>query len=91
METNETKVDIATAINCIKKTLNPMTVAEFRNKINPITRYYDNYDCYSFLMDDSISLETKIEVLFGKKIAKLIDYSNIGNIRESIERKIENG
>ena len=48
------------------------TVAEFRNKINPITGYYDQWDIDEFFMDKSISLETKIEVLFGRFIGKVV-------------------
>lgn len=48
------------------------TVAEFRNKINPVTGYYDQWDADGFFADESIPLETKIEVLFGKFVGKVV-------------------
>lgn len=51
-----------------KKPANTITVAEFRNFVNPTTKYYDNYLLNDFINDDSISTEKKIEVMFGKGI-----------------------
>jgi len=48
------------------------TVAEFRNKVNPVTGYYDRWDAEGFLKDQSIPLETKIEALFGTLVAKVV-------------------
>lgn len=66
--------------------VNRMTVAEFRNKINPTTHYYDNYDVDNFLLDDTISLKKKIEVLLGKMVAGLIDMSKLENIIKKEEK-----
>ena len=57
-----------------------MTVAEFRNMINPRTHYYDNYDCDGFLLDNIIELKTKLEVLFGKFVADIIDYDKLTGV-----------
>ena len=57
-----------------------VTVAEFRNKINPTTHYYDNYNFDSFLNDNSISFNEKLEVILGKLAAKLVDNSKLEKI-----------
>lgn len=62
-----------------------MTVAEFRNKINHITHYYDKYDIDSFLQDNSIDLKTKFSTLLGKFVADLIDYSKIDEILKEMK------
>ena len=62
-----------------------MTVAEFRNKINHITHYYDKYDIDDFLLDNSIDLKLKFSVLFGKFIANLIDYNKIDEVLKEMK------
>ena len=47
------------------KSSSSMTVAELRNRINPITKYYDNWSAKSFIEDSSIDLLTKIDVIYG--------------------------
>ena len=95
MEIEETANNASKSIDinaAVKDALHTMSVAEFRNKINPMTKYYDNYDCDSFLMDDTIDLKTKIEVLFGKMIANIIDYSKVGDIYDAMMKgNTENG
>ena len=49
-----------------------MTVAEFRNGLNPVTGYYDQWDIGQFLTDQSIAVEKKLEVLFGKFIGETV-------------------
>ena len=65
--TNEKKVEVANDV----KPSHDMTVAEFRNAMNPMTKYYDKWSIRSFLDDESISAKTKIEVLCGKLIAEV--------------------
>lgn len=43
-----------------------MTVAEFRNKTNHITHYYDSYLFDSFIKDQSIVAKDKLAVVFGQ-------------------------
>ena len=57
-----------------------MTVAEFRNMVNPRTHYYDNYDCDGFLLDNTIDLKTKLEVLFGKFVVDTIGYDKLTGV-----------
>ena len=67
--------------NNVEKTASSnMTVAEFRNKINNITHYYDNYDVDDFVADQTIDMKMKFNALFGKFIANIIDYEKINAI-----------
>ena len=52
---------------------NKVTVAEYRNRINHITHYYDNWDFDSFWNDPSISVKQKIGVLLGEMFASVVD------------------
>ena len=54
----------------------PMTVAEFRNKTNHITHYYDNYTFDSFVSDKSISSKDKFAAIYGNAIVDAIYYDN---------------
>ena len=53
------------------KSSSSMTVAEYRNAINHISKYYDNWSIKSFIEDISIPAKTKIEVLCGKLVARV--------------------
>ena len=77
----------ATASDKVNDKASRMTVAEFRNRINPTTHYYDNYDVDNFLLDSTIGLKEKIEVLLGKMVEGLIDTSKLENI---IKKELEN-
>lgn len=50
-----------------------MTVAEFRNAVNPITGYYDWMNVDAFWADTSLSLKEKISVIFGNLVGNCID------------------
>lgn len=57
--------EIKSNITAVLTHNNKMTVAELRNRINPITKYYDNWSAKSFIEDNSIDLLTKIDVIYG--------------------------
>ena len=44
---------------------NRMTVAELRNRLNPVSKYYDSYNAKAFLEDPNMSFDEKFKVLFG--------------------------
>jgi len=67
------------------KVENKMTVVEFRNMLNPITKYYDAWSIDSFMQDKDIPVKTKIEVMFGKYIASFIDEEDASKILMSNE------
>lgn len=71
--------------NAEKTASSKMTVAEFRNKINHIIHYYDNYDIDDFLTDNSIEMKMKFSILFGKMIADIVDYEKISEIIKEIK------
>lgn len=61
----------AEASNVEAKTIVPkytMTVAELRNFVNPMTKYYDNLPAKTFIEDVSISTYEKLHAIFGKTI-----------------------
>ena len=55
----EKKVEVA-------KTSSSMTVAELRNYVNPMTKYYDQLPAKAFINDSSISVHDKLNAIFGK-------------------------
>ena len=61
-----------------------LTVAEFRNWVNPVTHYYDNYDVKSFFSDASIPWKTKMLAILGKIASEVISEDASKKI---IERK----
>lgn len=69
-----------------KQTVSKITVAEFRNKINHVTGYYDKWNACDFFLDKSISHETKLEVLFGKTIANVITTFGVGEVIAFIQK-----
>lgn len=67
------------------KSSSSMTVAEYRNAINHMSKYYDNWSIKSFIEDDNIHAKTKIEALFGKLVADITDentWKNVLNMRK---------
>ena len=69
-----------------KQAVSKMTVAEFRNEINHVTGYYDQWNAHDFFLDKSISHETKLEVLFGKTIANVITTFGVGEVISLIQK-----
>ena len=69
-----------------KQAVSKMTVAEFRNEINHVTGYYDQWNAHDFFLDKSISHETKLEVLFGKTIANVIAAFGVGEVIALIQK-----
>jgi len=62
-----------------------VTVAEFRNGFNPITKYYDKWDINDFLQSGSIPLRTKIEVMLGKYVASFVDDKKLDEIASEMK------
>ena len=61
-----------------------MTVAEFRNYVNPVIHYYDTWDVKDFFSDTSIPWKTKMLAILGKIPSEVISEDAIKQI---IERK----
>ena len=57
-----------------------VTVAEFRNRLNPITHYYDQRSYVDFLTDSTIPLGVKFGALFGKVVADAIDMGKLDEL-----------
>ena len=68
---SEKKAEVPSTANQLSTT----TVAEYRNMVNPMTKYYDMWSIDSFVKDQSIPAKKKIEVLCGKLVADCIDES----------------
>ena len=61
------------------------TVAEYRNGFNPITKYYDNWDALDFLCSTEVPVKTKIEVMFGRRIASFVDEDTLEKINAKLK------
>ena len=59
-----------------------VTVAEFRNRLNPITHYYDQRGYVDFFTDETIPLKEKLGALFGKAVSDAIDMDKLGELAE---------
>ena len=59
-----------------------MTVAEFRNYVNPVIHYYDTWDVKDFFSDTSISWKTKMLAILGKITSEAISEDTVKNIME---------
>lgn len=59
-----------------------LTVAEFRNWVNPVTHYYDNYEVKSFFNDTSISWKDKMLAVLGKIASEVISEDAAKKIME---------
>lgn len=53
----------------VSPNISKMTVAELRNRLNPVSKYYDSYNAKDFLEDPNMSFDEKLKVLFGSPIA----------------------
>lgn len=62
----------------------PLTVAEFRNSVNPVIHYYDTWDVKDFFGDTSIPWKTKMLAILGKIPSEVISEDAVKSI---IERK----
>lgn len=67
------------------KPVKGLTVAEYRNKFNPITKYYDNWDALDFLCSTEVPAKTKIEVMLGKRIASFVDEDTLEEINAKLK------
>lgn len=58
-----------------------MTVAELRNRLNHISKYYDSYNAKAFLEDPTISDVEKVIILCGSMITDKTLDDLISNIK----------
>ena len=54
-----------------------MTVAELRNYVNPMTKYYDQLPAKAFIEDGSIPLQTKVNAIYGKNLFTEMTYEQM--------------
>ena len=82
--TNEAAATYAAAGD---KKASKMTVAEFRNKINPTTHYYDTWTAEDLLSSLELSSLEKINVLIGPWMSKC--HGNAGGWISEVLEKIK--
>ena len=78
---NEKNVEVA-------KSSSSMTVAELRNYVNPMTKYYDMLSAKAFIEDEAIPDYDKISAIFGEAVAKCISADCIESKLEMLRKAV---
>ena len=65
-----------------------MTVAELRNRVNPMTKYYDQLPAKAFIEDEAIPDYDKICAIFGEAVAKCISANCIESKLEMLRKAV---
>ena len=65
-----------------------MTVAELRNYVNSMTKYYDQLPAKAFIEDEAIPDYDKICAIFGEAVAKCISANCIESKLEMLRKAV---
>ena len=72
----------------VSKSNSSMTVAELRNYVNPMTKYYDMLSAKAFIEDEAIPDYDKICAIFGEAVAKCIGTNCIESKLEILRKAV---